>query len=99
MSKRKVLPGGTHASKPKSKRERPQKADRAKRPPTIQISGSRCPKCHSTERTEYYGTIRRPLVGIDSLGRAYTHVIWRRTKCLSCGQFRIDKTYENHAAP
>ena len=28
-------------------------------------------------------------------GRIYEKVVWRRTKCLKCGQWRADKTFES----
>ena len=28
-------------------------------------------------------------------GQPFTHIVRRRTKCLDCGQFRVDRAYEN----
>lgn len=82
------------AERKRSKRRRAAGKPQPRRTPTVEISGSRCPQCNSTERTPYYATVRRPISGVDALGRRYTAIIWRRTKCVSCGQFRCDKTYE-----
>lgn len=56
---------------------------------------SRCPKCGSTERGPYISKTEQDVTGVDP---AYTHVIWRRTKCLACGQHRSDRSYENRTA-
>lgn len=55
---------------------------------------TRCPKCGSTERSDYFGTVERSISGIRD-GQPHTHIIWRRTQCLSCGQLRQDRSYEN----
>lgn len=56
---------------------------------------SRCKTCHSTDREAYHAKQEIESPGVDLAGKPYTHVIWRRTKCLTCGQHRIDRTYEN----
>lgn len=60
-----------------------------------EASASRCPRCDSTERSEYHGTTERQISGTDSTGKPYTHVIWRRTTCTACGQQRVDRSYQN----
>lgn len=58
---------------------------------------SRCPRCDSTERAGYFGTITTAYEG-EFNGRRYTHVVRRRTRCLACGQHRLDRSYENRVA-
>jgi hypothetical protein len=53
-----------------------------------------CPSCGSAKREDYHNVRRLPFGGITPDGRAYTHVIWRRTRCLDCGQARDDKSFE-----
>ncbi len=55
---------------------------------------SRCPTCASTKRTNYFARQEQQIAGIRD-GIPYTHVVWRRTSCEDCGQFRIDRTHEN----
>ena len=56
---------------------------------------TRCRQCNSTERTDYENTTTTAASGIDAAGQPYTHVVHRRTKCTACGQWRIDKSFEN----
>lgn len=53
-----------------------------------------CPSCGSTERAGYFAKQEQEVSGVRD-GKPYTHVVWRRTSCTACGQFRIDKTFEN----
>lgn len=65
-----------------------------KNPPVVEKGESICPKCKSTERTPYVAPIERAIRGSRD-GTPHTHIIWRRTSCADCGQFRFDKSYEN----
>lgn len=56
-----------------------------------------CPKCQSTERSDYGAKTEQPCVGIHE-GKPYTHVIWRTCMCLLCGQWRRDRSFENRTA-
>lgn len=60
------------------------------------VAPSRCrnPECQSTRRTEYEQKRVLENGGLDNDGKPYTRVIYRRTKCLDCGQVRDDRTYE-----
>ena len=58
-------------------------------------SPSRCLKCKSTERTPYSRTRVIESSGTDPRFGAYTHVVFRVTKCKGCGQARTDRTLEN----
>lgn len=62
---------------------------------TVQVVLSRCPHCGSTERTKYQNPRIQEYPGIDPQGRSYKRTVWRHTKCVQCGQARIDKAYEN----
>lgn len=65
----------------------------------VEAAKSRCVKCGSTQRDGYYHRQELEQSGTDAQGKPYTHVVWRRTKCLACGQHRVDRTYENRPAP
>ncbi len=63
---------------------------------TAEVVVSRCLKCGSTNRLRY-GEMGEPRVvkhnGVHD-GVAYARVVWRKTKCIDCGQHRIDKSWE-----
>jgi len=61
-------------------------------------SATRCEKCGSTSRDNYYGIVTHKINGADDKGKPFTVVKWRRTRCKKCGQTRIDKTFENPEA-
>ncbi len=90
---------------PTEKPAKPKPAARAERPdprketPIVVGELTACPACGSTDRTEYKDT-REPLehAGVTPSGKPYTHVRWKRTCCKGCGQFRIDKVFENRVA-
>ena len=54
-----------------------------------------CPKCGSTEREPYYNRRELRCDIAQRSGEQFTHVVWRRTKCLACGQVRDDRHLEN----
>ena len=55
----------------------------------------RCKRCGSTNRSPYFGDkIEHAVTGIDPAGNPYDTVVWRRTKCLDCGQVRKEMSYE-----
>ena len=56
---------------------------------------SRCPRCGSTERGAYGRPQELEFGGYGPAGKVVSHVVWRRCRCLSCGQWRIDRHYEN----
>lgn len=61
---------------------------------SVEVIGSACPACNSQKREAYFNRREQELVGTTRDGRLFKKVIWRRTKCLSCGQYRDDKTYD-----
>ena len=60
----------------------------------ITVEPSRCKRCGSTRRGDYYGKTEQAFRG-EHNGQPFTHIVRRRTKCLDCGQVRIDRAYEN----
>lgn len=62
----------------------------------VEVELPRCKKCGSTDREPYHGTTtyEKPIEG-EHNGEPFTHVIWKRTRCRSCGQARVDKYREN----
>ena len=60
----------------------------------ITVEPSRCKRCGSTRRGDYYGKTEQAFQGVQD-GLPFTHIVRRRTKCLDCGQVRIDRAYEN----
>lgn len=81
---------------PKSKRSRAGRPAGAKTNKQAPVTGdkTRCPKCDSTEREAYFATVEHAVEGVRD-EKPYTHVVWRRTRCRSCGQIRQDRFYEN----
>jgi len=65
-------------------------------PDFVNVEPSRCKRCGSTRRSDYYGKTEQAHRG-EYNGRPYTHIVRRRTKCVDCGQLRIDRFYENRS--
>ncbi|QDT07802.1 hypothetical protein K227x_62300 [Rubripirellula lacrimiformis] len=61
--------------------------------PTVDITAakSRCPKCLSIKRERYSNVTTHDISGISPDGQEYDQITWRRTKCKSCGQSRVDR--------
>ncbi|WP_345326832.1 hypothetical protein [Novipirellula rosea] len=60
----------------------------------VEGTQTRCPKCLSIKRTKYHRVITRQISGVLRNGQTYDHIVWRRTKCLSCNQGRTERAYE-----
>jgi len=60
----------------------------------IAVGPSRCRRCGSTRRGDYYGKTEQAFRG-EQDGLPFTHIVRRRTKCPDCGQVRVDRAYEN----
>jgi len=56
----------------------------------------RCPACQSTNRSPFIpgGTTTQEIEGNDPQGEPYDAVVWRKCKCLDCGQLRTERSYE-----
>ena len=58
---------------------------------------STCRMCQSTRRAPYMNKVEQQIAGVRN-GKPFTHIVWRRTRCLDCGQHRSDVTWENRPA-
>ena len=61
----------------------------------VDVQPSAC-RCGSTERTPYEG---RPQEFEQRHADVIRVTIWRRTKCLACGQHRKDRSQRKRALP
>lgn len=60
---------------------------------------TRC-TCGSTQRTPYFNRREHAIAGLHpTTGEPFTSIVWRRTSCQDCGQFRDDKHYVYRPAP
>jgi len=76
----------------KKKRGRPPGAKTLDRD-VVDVVVSKC-KCGSTKRTPYCQSPKRLPRKRDPHGNPCNEVVLRHTKCLDCGQARIDRSYE-----
>jgi predicted Zn-ribbon and HTH transcriptional regulator len=58
------------------------------------VQPSACRVCGSTDRAAYHNVRALDFPGETPDGRKYSRVVFRRTKCLACGQVRDDKSLE-----
>ena len=64
-------------------------------PPQVDVQApTQCPKCGGARRAPYWGRQEQKYGGTTSEGRVYRRIVRRRTRCLDCGQVRIDRNYE-----
>ncbi|QEG18946.1 hypothetical protein GmarT_48410 [Gimesia maris] len=63
--------------------------------PVQNVFLSQCPVCLSTDRLGYSSVKTREFSGTAPNGQPFNFVSRKRTRCLKCGQKRIDVTYEN----
>lgn len=80
----------------------PAAGERKGRPPgspnitdVVDVIPSCCRKCGCTERTPYVNAQEMAYGGVTGTGRQYTHIVWRSTRCVECGQGRRDRVFEN----
>ena len=92
--RRRSIPKAVQAEKPKG---RPAGSEN-RQYDHVDASGTRCGKCGSTERTRYEQTREIAQIGTTLSGLPFTHVVWRRTRCKACGQWRIDRFFENRTS-
>lgn len=64
----------------------------------VDVQLSQCPRCESTRRSEYLDRQLQEYSGTN-LGRKYNRIVRRRTRCLDCGQLRIDRAFEFEPEP
>ena len=84
---------GRGKRRPRRRPGRPKGSTNAD-PDVNTVEPSRCQRCGSTRRGDYYGKTEQAFQGVQN-GLPFTHIVRRRTKCLDCGQVRIDRAYEN----
>lgn len=61
--------------------------------PQVPLIASRCPRCGSSDRTDYHGTEVIEKCG-QFAGEPYDRIVRRRTECRGCGCPRIDIFHE-----
>ena len=84
---------GSGKRRPRRRPGRPKGSTNAN-PDVNIVEPSRCRRCGSTRRGDYYGKTEQAFRG-EHNGQPFTHIVPRRTKYLDCGQLRVDRTYEN----
>ncbi len=76
--------------KPKKPRGRPKGSKNIKEVSTVPATS--CMKCQSTDRSNYESNPRRVRgYFVDAAGEQYDIATLRLTKCLNCGQRRVDR--------
>jgi len=63
-------------------------------PIIVHVVPGRCAVCASTERAPYHRVTRHHFAGNTADGRPYNVIVRRHTRCLNCGQARVDRAYE-----
>jgi len=66
---------------------------------TVVVIPAACPKCGSTERESVRIVRERCLPGLTRTGQPRTHIVWRRVRCRSCGQYFVEQEHQNRVAP
>jgi len=80
---------------PKRGPGRPKGSKNLKVDDRVVVEPSRCKKCGSTNRGPYSDHPRaHEFPGIRN-GLPYSRQVWRRCRCLDCGQYRLDIFYED----
>lgn len=59
----------------------------------IDVVEPRCPKCDCTDRDWYGAVIVQDFEGVDAAGKDYNQILRRRTRCASCGQIRMERSF------
>jgi hypothetical protein len=62
------------------------------------VDPSRCRVCQSTRREDYEKKTVQDLSG-ERDGQPYNRIVYRPTRCLDCGQSRVDRTFEFEPSP
>jgi len=65
----------------------------------VDVQASQCPGCASTRRSEYLDRHVQEYAGTTNAGKKYNRIVRRRTRCLDCGQLRIDRAFEFEPEP
>jgi hypothetical protein len=64
-------------------------------PPPATPQQTICITCGSARREPYRLHSEQEYASIDRAGKPYTHIVRQFTRCLDCGQNRIDRILEN----
>lgn len=79
-------------AEPKDEKDQPKRQTGI---PQVSTVATQCSKCGSSRRDKYSGVRIQEHAGTFE-GKQYTHIVRRWTKCLDCGQARVDREYVNH---
>lgn len=60
---------------------------------TVSVVPAACPKCRSTEREAVRIIREREIHGTSPNGQPRTHIVWRRVRCKSCGQYFVEQEH------
>lgn len=77
----------------KKKRGRPP-GSKNKQRDEVTVHISSCKTCGSTEREKYTNPQVMEQEGFLPNGQQYNQITWRNTRCLRCGQARVDRFFE-----
>jgi hypothetical protein len=77
------------------KKKRPPGRPKGSKTESIRVGyvAIRCPRCGSSERGAYFGSVVRNQIEGTFNGEAYNEIVTRRARC-KCGQVRIEKSFE-----
>lgn len=85
-----VAKASEHRAKGRPPGAKNRDVDQVDAPPTA------CKKCGSTRREPYANRRELPIHGVCNVtGQPYTSIVYRRTSCSDCGQYRDDRTLVN----
>ncbi|MFN5975671.1 MAG: hypothetical protein ACK58H_05245 [Planctomyces sp.] len=86
MSKTRGTGGRTWAP-PKQTPAKPQEAELASvADEVVEEVPAACPRCHSTDRDGYEGSLVRQISGMSRDGRPFNRIRWQYCTCRGCGQ-------------
>lgn len=83
------------AAQGEQKKKRPRGRPKGSKTQSIRVGyvAIRCPKCGSSERGAYCGSVVRNKIDGTFNGEPYNEIVTRRARC-KCGQVRIERSYE-----
>ena len=81
MSKRSNVSKGWQAPQSVKATEKTQIADEV-----VEEVPAACPRCHSTDRDGYEGSLVRQISGMSRDGKPFNRIRWQYCTCRGCGQ-------------